>query len=105
MTVIKRDKKDSSSDLVTALDKLIPLLSNQGEEDAVACLKDAMELLRKSQPGHADHKKAVAEIIDAFEGDHELNAYTLHAKSGEWSEAEELSIASNRVLSLALRMR
>jgi len=105
MTVIKRDKKDSTADLVTALDKLIPLLANQDEEEAVGCLKDAMTALRKAQPGTADHKSAIATIIDAFEGDHELNAYTIQAKSGEWSAAEELSIASNRVLSLAMRMR
>ena len=105
MTVIKRDKKDSTADLVTALDKLIPLLENQDEEDAVEALKGAMSALRKAQPGNADHKSAVDVVIDAFEGDHELSAYTLRAKSGEWSEAEELSIASNRVLSLALRMR
>jgi len=105
MTVIKRDKKDSTADLVTAIEKLIPLLKNQDEDEAIEDLQAAVKSLHGAQPGTAPHKAAVAKIIDAFEGDHELSAYTIQGKSTEWSEAAELSIASNRVLSLAMRMR
>lgn len=107
MTVIKRDKKDTSADLASALERLIPLLEDQGEHEAAKDLKAARTDLQTGKPGSPQHAHAVAAIIDAFEGDHELSAY-MHqrqTKSFEWTEAEELSSASNRVLSLALRMK
>jgi len=105
MTVIKRDRKESSADLVVAIEKLAPLLENQGESDAVAELRTAGSNLKKAVPGSAEHKAAVTTIVDAFEGDHELIAYTFQRpNSTGWSEAEELSIASARVLNLARRM-
>ena len=60
--IIKRERKDSAADLVSAIDELNPLLAEQGEDDAVAHLKKA-------------------------------------------SGAEELTIASCRVLNLARRMK
>jgi hypothetical protein len=106
MTVIKRDRKDSAADLVTAIEKLNPLLEAQGEKDAVADLKMAGDSLRKSTVGTKQFQEAIDSVIDAFEGDHELMAYTLQRQNaGEWSEAEELVIASCRVLNLARRMK
>ena len=105
MTVIKRDRKESSADLVVAIEKLIPMLEDQDEDDAVKDLREAGNQLRSAAPGSGDHKAAVSRIIDAFEGDHELIAYTYQRpNSTDWSEAEELSIASSRVLNLARRM-
>jgi hypothetical protein len=106
MTVIKRDRKNSSSDLIVALDKLIPLLRDQKEDEAIADLAQARTLLQSSEPGSESHNKAVGIVLDAFEGDHELSAYT-HQRAGatDWTEFEELSLASNRVLSLARRIR
>jgi hypothetical protein len=104
--IIKRDRKDSAADLVSAIDELNPLLAEQGEDDAVAHLKKASGALKKSTIGTPEYTKAVEEVIDAFEGDLELSAYT-HARkdSKEWTAAEELTIASCRVLNLARRMK
>jgi hypothetical protein len=106
MTIIKRERKDSAQDLVIAIDKLNPLLAEQGEHDAVAHLKKLSSDLKHLEVGSASYKKAVDDLIDAFEGDHELIAYTHQRKdSSEWTAAEELAIASCRVLNLARRMK
>jgi len=106
MTVIKRDKSASGADLMKALDQFIVLLRNQKEEDAANDLAAARETLATVEIGSVEHKAAIRIVIDAFEGDHELMAYT-HARDsgGQWTEAEELSLASTRVLSLAKRFR
>lgn len=104
MTVIKRDRQSSKQDLITAIDKLVPLLLDQGEEDAVEDLKNAAQTLKKAKDGSDELFQAVDLIIDAFEGDHELNAYMMTRDSSEWTEAEELSVASSRVFTLARRM-
>lgn len=105
MTVIKRNRQSTSHDLIQALEKLCPLLADQSEDDAVADLNKAADMLRNSKGDAQVEKKAVRLIVDAFEGDHELNAYTLHRESKEWTEVEELANASSRVLSLARRMQ
>lgn len=107
MTVIKRSKQASGSDLTKALDELIPLLQDQKEDEAVADLRKALSGLESNEVGSPGFKDAVAIIVDAFEGDHELNAYTLLREGSEnrWTEAEILAHASNRVISLARRMQ
>jgi hypothetical protein len=107
MTVIKRDRKTSSADLISAIDTLVPLLESQDEVDACKALNIATNILKSAEPGSKQHQLAIEAIIDAFEGEHELMAYTHQRKTpaGEWTEAEELSNASSRVLSLARRMR
>lgn len=104
--VIKRDRKESAADLVSAIDGLTPLLEDQEEDDAVAHLKKVSVILKNAALGSPDFKQAVDDVIDAFEGDLELSAYT-HARkeSKEWTAAEELTIASCRVLNLARRIR
>ena len=106
MTVIKRSRADSSVDLVTAIEDLIPLLQGQREHDAAYALKAAVEALRKSMPGTQPHKDAVEAIVDAFEGDHELMDYTIQRgnSASQWTEVEQLANASSRVISLARRM-
>ncbi len=105
MTVIKRNRQDSASDLVAAIEKLNVLLRDQGEDEAVEQLKKAAQDLRKNPVGSPGQMAAVNSIIDVFEGEQELMAYTMQRNSTEWTEAEELSQASSRVLSLARRMR
>jgi hypothetical protein len=104
--IIKRDRKESAADLVTAIDELNPLLEDQGEDEAVVHLKKAAAALKRSTIGTDDYRRAIDDVIDAFEGDLELSAYT-HARkdSKEWTAAEELTIASCRVLNLARRMK
>jgi hypothetical protein len=107
MTVIKRSRSDSTADLIAAIDALIPLLKDQNDKDATADLAEAAGALKGAKPGSEGHKAAVAKIIDCFEGDHELIAYTFQRESsaGQWTEIEELSQASARVISLARRMQ
>lgn len=106
MTVIKRDKKTSTTDLVEAIKQLNVLLKDQREDDAVEALNKASDKLQSAAAGSKEHKEAVKEIIDAFEGEHELMAYTYQREnSTEWSEADELSQVSSRVLSLARRFK
>lgn len=107
MTVIKRSRQDSVADLIAAIDALVPLLKDQQEDEASVSLTTAAKALRSAKANSAEQKKAVASIIDAFEGDHELIAYTFQRESGagQWTEVEELSQVSARVISLARRMQ
>ncbi|MBP9708880.1 MAG: hypothetical protein KBD78_14690 [Oligoflexales bacterium] len=104
MTVIKRTAKNSSSDLVTALGTFIEFLRDMGENDAADDLEEAMGSLEEEDVQSADYRQALETIIDAFEGDHELAAYTFHRDTSEWTEKEELAQISSRVLSLAKRL-
>lgn len=106
MTVIKRDRQSSSTELVTAIESFVELLRTQGEDDACEDLLKASAVLKSAANGSKEQKDAAAAIIEAFEGDHELMAYT-HQRAGaqaQWTEAEELSIISARVLNLARRI-
>jgi hypothetical protein len=104
MTIIKRNRVTTNSDLISAIDKLCPLLERQKELDAVADLRKAADQLRSAPENSATWKEAVESIIDAFEGEHELMAYTMQRDSDQWTEVEELSQVSSRVLSLARRL-
>ena len=105
MTVIKRTAANSVKDLLNAIDTLCPLLLDQKEGEAVDQLQEASRALSGSEQGTAEFKEAVGKIVDAFEGDHELIAYTFQRENpkGEWTLVEELNEASSRVLSLAKR--
>ena len=106
MTVIKRNRDSTRTDLLKALDSFIPLLSEQDdEEEAVNVLKEARKTLESATPGSSVIKEVAGTVVEAFEGDLELIAYTFTREGHEWSEAEQLSLASSRVLSLARRLR
>jgi hypothetical protein len=107
MTVIKRSRQDSTADLVSAIETLVLLLKDQKEGEAAAELAEAAEALKDAKPQSTEHKAAVARVIEAFEGDHELIAYTFQRENSghQWTEVEELCHASARVISLARRMQ
>jgi hypothetical protein len=105
MTVIKKNPSTTRDDLLKAISKLVDLLKTQSEDDAIDYLNEAAEQLKTAAVNSAESREAVKKIIDAFEGDHELMAYTHQREGDQWSEAEELSQASSRVISLARRMR
>lgn len=107
MTVIKRNRQDSNADLIAALDELMPLLKSQKEDEAIEVLIASAEILKESKVGTPKQKEAIDKIIDAFEGDHELIAYTFQRDNpkNEWTLVEQLSQSSSRVLSLARRMQ
>ena len=107
MTVIKRGKKDSHKDLINALGEFIDLLESQKEDEAIADLRIAKNEIMAATVGSDGYKKSIAKIIEAFEGEHELMAYTISRKGGEgeWTVADQLCTASSRVLNLATRMK
>ena len=61
--------------------------------------------MAEAAPGSAAIKEVAGTVVEAFDGDLELIAYTFTREGHEWSEAEQLSLASSRVLSLARRLR
>ena len=103
MSVIKRDRNSSKTDLTQSIYKLCYLLEGQKEFEAVEDLKKAATLLSSNEPGSEDFVKGVEIVIDAFEGDHELMAYTFQRDTDKWTEVEELANQSSRVLTLARR--
>lgn len=107
MAVIRRDRKSSSLELVGALRRLAPLLEEQGESDAATFVLGAATALEKQAPGSAAFAAAIEDVLTAFEGEEfELMAYTLKTSDErDWSKADELSVASNRVLALARRLK
>lgn len=103
MTVIKRARTTTHKELIDFLDRFLPLLESQGEDEAVEDLKACKQLL--STGGEEEQQSALGRIIDAFDGDHELISYTFQREGDQWTEVEELSHVSSRVLSLARRLR
>ena len=106
MTVIKRNRENSSKDLVQAVEQFTVLLKDQDEDEAIADLASAANAIGRSEPGSDEHRSAVNTIVEAFEGDHELSAYILaKPNADEWTTTEQLSSAATRVLNLARRLR
>ena len=105
-SVLKKTKQSSVNDLVTALDKFMDLLKGQKELDAVADLKIVSADLQKYQPDDNEFQSAIKLLLEAYDGDHELRAYTLRRKKADddWTEAEDLYLASIEVLNLANRL-
>ena len=82
------------------------MLHSQGEDEAAECLSNYAVSLESYPIGSKEFVQAVGKILDSFEGKHELIAYTLkESNPREWSEADELAVASNRVLALARRLK
>ena len=103
MSVIKRDRNSSKSDLTQSIYKLCYLLEGQKEFEAVEDLKKAAGLLSSNELGSDNFNQAIEIVIDAFEGEHELMAYTFQRETKQWTEVEELANQSSRVLTLARR--
>ncbi len=106
MSVIVRGKKDSLKELSNSMETFIPLIQSQGENEAAVDLLKILEDLKKIPSIDSPQlRPALKSLIDAFEGEHELMAYTHQRKNaGEWSEADELSLVSLRVLNLTRQM-
>ena len=103
MSVIKRDRNSSKADLTQSIYKLCYLLEGQKEFEAVEDLKKAASLLADNDLGSDNFNKGVAIVVEAFEDEHELMAYTFQRETKQWTEVEELANQSSRVLTLARR--
>lgn len=91
--------------MIDELDKFCDLLVGQKEDEAVADLRKAQELLKKSEANSPGLKEATKILNQAFGDEHELEAYT-HTRDnkGDWGDAEELAMVSSRVLNLLKRL-
>lgn len=103
--VLKKDKNSSKNKLVSQLGKLIYLLEGQKEDEAAEDLRTAQHTVETHLPVSEEFQKALSDIKEAFDGEHELRAYTFATdKATEWSEADELYLASTSVLNLVSRL-
>ncbi len=96
--------KSSAQDLITGVNRLAQLLDTQNEASAAEDLRIASFDLQRYALGSPEFTAAIELIREAFEGEHELLAYTLRRKeSGEdgWGDKEELYLASTKVWGLA----
>ncbi len=105
-SVLKKTKQSSVNDLVTALNKFMDLLVGQKELDAVNDLKTISADLQTYSLDSKEFQNAIQNLLETYDGDHELRAYTLRRKKADddWTEAEELYLASIEVLNLANRL-
>lgn len=105
-SVLKKSKHDSVSDLIAALNKFIELLEGQDEFDAVQDLKLISSSLKTNLSDEQKFQQALKDLIETYDGDHELRAYTLRRKRADddWTEAEQLYLASIEVLNLCNRL-
>ena len=107
MTVVRKKSRSSSSeDLKAAMIRLTELLDGQKEQEAADDLRTFLRVLEENQPQSAEFQGALAKVVDAFEGDHELNAYTYkrEKKDDSWSAADDLFLASTSVITLVRRL-
>ena len=106
MTVIVRGKKDSLKELSNSLETFIPLIRSQGDTDAAIDLLKILDDLKKiTSVDSPDLRPTLKALVNTFEGEHELMAYTHQRKNaGDWTEADELSLVSLRVLNLTRQM-
>ena len=94
------------SQFLVALQGFIELLKGQSEDEAVAVLEDAVSRLEQFPADSPEWSKVLGEILEAYE-EHELMAYAHRRQSTDqaWSEADELYLASTKVLTLARRLQ
>lgn len=105
MAVVKK-KSVSSQELIEAIERFVPLLAGQKEDEAVQFMREIIDQLQEHGSDDQLVKDNAQKVIEAFDGELELIAYTLKSSDGQsWSEADELAVASNRVLALARRLR
>ena len=109
MNIRIRKPQNSMQELCTALERFCVLLETQKETAAVAQLHEILSQLKRIDTG-ADstiQEQAIDAIVEAFEGEHELAAYTLHKTKdpNEWTEADALFLASTEVWNLVRRLR
>lgn len=102
MSVIKRARSTTHKDLIEALDRFLPLLEGQDEDEAVTELSACKQQLETGSPD--EQQAALGRVVESFDGDLELIAYTFQREGDQWTEVEELSHVSSRVLSLARRL-
>ena len=107
MSVIRKDPRTSANELIVAMERFVPLLRKQGNEDEAADLLHGLAQKMPAQDvGSDEFAESIRSIIDSFEGDCDLKAYTLKESDRKsWSEADELAVISSRIYALARRFK
>lgn len=104
VVVRKKSKEDSREELIKAIKDFMELLETEGETEAAEELESIQNVLRQENPESAGFRKAIKDLKECFEGDHELISYTMRkSKDGEWSNADLLYLASTKVLGIMRR--
>ncbi len=104
--MMKKTSSSHLSELVQAIPEFCVLLEGEkGEQEAIAELKSICTELQATDDDKIQSQ--LKRLFDAFEGDHELIAYTLYKSKGdgEWTRADHLLNLSSRVLNLANRLK
>ena len=106
MTIRIRKPQNSMQELCIGLERFCTLLETQKEVEAVAHLREILAQLKQGVASPLQDQ-AIEAIVEAFEGEHELAAYTLHKNKDPevWTEADELYLASTGVWNLVRRLR
>ena len=105
MSIVKtRNIIWSRRKLISALEKLIFLLQDQNENSAVLDLNKVLSKFSKEE--RKLDKSDLEELIEIFNGEHDLIVYTHASKkdSPAWGIKEELYVASTEVFSLTKRL-
>jgi hypothetical protein len=103
MAPVKRKTASHSvADLVRSLHRFIELLDDEDDE-AADVLKGIAGVVESNATGSDPFKDAIQQLLEAYDGDLELRAYTTRRKDAEWTPAEALYLASVDVLNLAKR--
>ena len=107
MTIRIRKPQNSMQELCASLERFCTLLQTQKEVAAVAQLREILGQLTQKELASVLQDEAIEAIVESFEGEHELAAYTLHkTKDPEaWTEADELFLVSTEVWNLVRRLR
>lgn len=107
MSVIRKDPRTSASELIVAIEKFIPLLRKQGNEDEAAdLLRELAQKMTNQEVDSDAFSESIRAVIDSFEGDCDLKAYTLKESDRKsWSEADEMAVISSRIYALARRFK
>ena len=103
MVVIRRDKKSSTQDLVSAIEKFCSLLINQKEEEASEQLLDCAREL-EADSSAVNVSSICKKIMKIFQ-DQELDVY-MQSKINysSWTDSDELLEACSRVYTLVKRL-
>ncbi|MEZ4740987.1 MAG: hypothetical protein R3B45_00825 [Bdellovibrionota bacterium] len=89
------------------MESLLVTAEDQNENDAEDLRIAATDLGRYSI-GSTEFNTAIDLVMNSYEGDHELFAYTHRRKGaddGDWTPADQLYMASTKVLNLATRLK
>ena len=107
--VKKRKKKSSVIELSDALFYFADLLDGQKEGEAAEDLRKGAEGLVNSPADDVEIFKIANNVLEAFSGEHELEAYMFERNQDDekfiWGEADELYLASTKVFHLARRIK